>query len=112
MPLDGLCHAALLAGCINLELVTGWRIMATIASIRHNARESRSSLLFDFRQHGCQRVAIIRIARQCRSCPLAWCNKLGLITIFAGPGRVVQIVAAGNPTIGVSLKGAIVSSVM
>ena len=33
--------------------------------------------------------------------------KLGLITIFTGHGRVVQAATAGNPTIGVSLKGAI-----
>jgi hypothetical protein len=35
-----------------------------------------------------------------------------LITIFAGVGRVVQVATADNPAIGVSLNGAIVSSVI
>jgi hypothetical protein len=43
---------------------------------------------------------------------LAWCSKLGLITIFAGVGRVVQVATVGNPTIGVSLNGVIVSRVI
>jgi hypothetical protein len=46
------------------------------------------------------------------SCPLAWCNKLGLFTAFAGLCRVGQVATAGSPTRGVWLNGAMVSSVM
>ena len=49
---------------------------------------------------------------QSRSCPAAWCNKLGLITAFAGLCRVGQVATAGSPTRGVWLNGAMVSSVM
>ena len=47
-----------------------------------------------------------------RSCPKAWCSWNGVVTASAGLGRVGQAAAAGNPTIGSSLSGAIVSSVM
>jgi hypothetical protein len=46
------------------------------------------------------------------SCPTAWCSFGGVIAAFAGTGRVGQAATAGNPTIGSSLNGAIVSSVM
>jgi transposase len=47
-----------------------------------------------------------------RSCPRAWCSSGGVITALAGMGRAGQAATAGSPTIGSSLKGAIVSSVM
>ena len=47
-----------------------------------------------------------------RSCPTAWCRFGGVVTAFAGMGRVGQAATAGNPTIGSSLIGAMVSSVM
>jgi hypothetical protein len=46
------------------------------------------------------------------SCPLAWCSFGGVITALAGMGRVGQAATAGSPTMGSSLRGAIVSSVM
>ena len=46
-----------------------------------------------------------------RSCPLAWCNwRWG--TAFAGKGRADQLAIAGRLTVGSSLNGAMVSSVM
>jgi protein gp37 len=46
-----------------------------------------------------------------RSCPLAWCNwRWG--TAFAGKGRAGQLAIAGRLTVGSSLNGAMVSSVM
>ena len=46
------------------------------------------------------------------SCPVAWCSFTGVITVFAGLGRIDQAATAGSPTIGSSLKGAMVSSVI
>ena len=59
--------------------------------------------------HALPQYAIVPIPR---SCPAAWCNKLGLITAFAGMCRVGQVATAGSPTRGVWLNGAMVSSVM
>ena len=46
-----------------------------------------------------------------RSCPYAWCSFL-MATTIAGHGRACQVATAGNPTMGLSLMGAMVSSVM
>jgi site-specific DNA-methyltransferase (adenine-specific) len=46
-----------------------------------------------------------------RSCPDAWCS-FWMATTIAGQGRACQVATAGNPTIGLSLMGAMVSSVM
>ena len=45
------------------------------------------------------------------SCPYAWCSFL-MVTTIAGHGRACQVATAGNPTMGLSLMGAMVSSVM
>ena len=46
------------------------------------------------------------------SCPRAWCSSGGVITALAGMGRAGQAATAGSPTMGSSLKGPIVSSVI
>jgi hypothetical protein len=46
-----------------------------------------------------------------RSCPHAWCS-LWMATTIAGQGRACPVATAGNPTMGLSLMGALVSSVM
>src|SRR3954451_15524173 len=46
-----------------------------------------------------------------RSCPLAWCN-WRRVTAFTGRSRAGQLAIAGRLTVGSSLNGAIVSSVM
>ena len=49
--------------------------------------------------------------RRGRSCPPAWCNwRWG--TAFAGKSRAGQLAIAGRLTVGSSLNGAMVSSVM
>jgi hypothetical protein len=45
-----------------------------------------------------------------RSCPRAWCS--WCVTCFTGRSRVGQLAIAGRLTVGSSLKGAMVSSVM
>lgn len=45
------------------------------------------------------------------SCPVAWCS-FWMATTIAGEGRACQVATAGNPTMGLSLMGAMVSSVM
>jgi hypothetical protein len=45
------------------------------------------------------------------SCPLAWCS-WRRVTSFAGQGRADQLAIAGRQTVGSSLNGAMVSSVM
>ena len=52
------------------------------------------------------------MSRRQGSCPATWCNKPALITAFTGLCRVGQVATAGNPTGGVWLNGAMVSSVM
>ena len=49
--------------------------------------------------------------RKARSCPVAWCN-WRRDTAFAGMGRAGQLAIAGRLTVGSSLNGAMVSSVM
>jgi len=50
-------------------------------------------------------------AGQLGSCPGAWCSwRRG--TAFTGKGRAGQLAIAGRLTVGSSLKGAMVSSVM
>lgn len=44
--------------------------------------------------------------------PTAWCNFGVAIAVFAGLNRADQAATAGSPTMGSSLRGAIVSSVM
>lgn len=46
-----------------------------------------------------------------RSCPLAWCS-WRQVTAFAGESRAGQLAIAVRLTLGSSLNGAIVSSVM
>jgi hypothetical protein len=45
------------------------------------------------------------------SCPRAWCN-WRRVTAFTGKGRADQLAIAGRLTVGSSLNGAMVSSVM
>ena len=45
------------------------------------------------------------------SCPRAWCN-WRRVTAFTGQGRAGQLAIAGRLTVGSSLNGAMVSSVM
>ena len=45
------------------------------------------------------------------SCPLAWCS-WRRVTAFAGESRAGQLAIAGRLTVGSSLNGAMVSSVM
>ena len=45
------------------------------------------------------------------SCPLAWCS-WRRVTAFAGKSRAGQLAIAGRLTVGSSLNGAMVSSVM
>jgi hypothetical protein len=59
-----------------------------------------------------QRREFVRLAMQeSGSCPYAWCSFL-MVTTIAGHGRACQVATAGNPTMGLSLMGAMVSSVM
>ena len=46
-----------------------------------------------------------------RSCPLPWCS-WRRVTAFAGESRAGQLAIAGRLTVGSSLNGAMVSSVM
>jgi hypothetical protein len=50
--------------------------------------------------------------RAAGSCPKAWCKSGGGIALSGGLGRLRQAATAGSPTIGSSLNGAMVSSVM
>jgi hypothetical protein len=45
------------------------------------------------------------------SCPAAWCSFV-MATTIAGRGRAGQVATAGSATMGLSLMGAMVSSVM
>ena len=49
--------------------------------------------------------------RRSGSCPEEWCN-CGEVTAIAGVGRTGQLARAGRLTMGSSLNGAMVSSVM
>lgn len=53
----------------------------------------------------------LRMMLVARSCPLAWCN-WRRVTAFTGEGRAGQLAIAGRLTVGSSLNGAMVSSVM
>jgi len=53
-----------------------------------------------------------RRARRPGSCPVAGCSGGGVITALAGTDRAGQAATAGSPTMGSSLNGAIVSSVI
>ena len=43
---------------------------------------------------------------------MTWCSFAGVITALTGLSRIDQAATAGSPTIELSLKGAMVSSVM
>ena len=73
---DGLCDAASLARDIDLELVVGRRVVATIAAVGDYAGKVRADLRLDLRDHGRERVAIVGVARQ----------RLGVGDELAAPG--------------------------
>lgn len=56
-------YAPLLTCDEDPELVIGRRIVAAIAFIHERALEGVADERFDVRDYGCQRMAIIRIAR-------------------------------------------------
>ena len=60
----------------------------------------------------CEEILDVPPLNWSRSCPPAWCKKLGLITAFTGLWRVGQVTMAGRPTRLVWLNEVIVSSVM
>ena len=64
VPPDRLGDAALLAGDGHLQLVVGRRVVATVAGVGDDAGEARAELGLDLRDHGRERVAVIRGARQ------------------------------------------------
>ena len=57
-------EAALLLGGVDLELVIGWRVVAAVAGVGVQALDLIADELFDRRDDVCERVSIIRIARQ------------------------------------------------
>lgn len=61
---DRLGDAPLLPRDEHAELMGRRRIVAAIAAIGDDAFDRRPDLLFHFRDHGRQRMAVIRIARQ------------------------------------------------
>ena len=61
---DRLGDAASLAGDIDLEGAAGRGVMAAIAAVGDDAGGAGADLRLDLRDHGRQRVAVIRIARQ------------------------------------------------
>ena len=77
----------------------------------------QSPYTFSFSEGAFQRRgiwgAVSRSVVRCTkgSCPVARCIFAGVITAFTGLRRVDQAATAGSPTIGSSLKGAMVSSV-
>jgi hypothetical protein len=46
------------------------------------------------------------------SCSVEWSSRRSVVTTIAGLGRAGQVATTGNPTIGLLLNGAMVSSVM
>ena len=64
LPLDLRCDAALLLGCVDLELVVGRRVVAAISGIGMNALDGVADELLDRRNDAGERVTIIGIAGQ------------------------------------------------
>jgi len=64
-----------------------------------------------YRWHGKQRTLSLGVYPAVGSCPLAWCS-WRRVTAFAGKSRAGQLAIAGRLTVGSSLNGAMVSSVM
>lgn len=62
--LDLWSDRALLLGCIDLELVIGWRVVVARPRVGMKARDGVADEMLDFRNDRCQRVAIIRVAGQ------------------------------------------------
>ena len=56
-----------MAGRVDLELVIGWGVVATIAGIGDTAIEEIADERLHLRNDSAQRVPVIRIARQCCS---------------------------------------------
>lgn len=53
-----------------------------------------------------------RMTGRMGSCPIAWCKSGGVIALCGRVGRFDQAATAGSLTMGSSLNGAMVSSVM
>jgi hypothetical protein len=73
LAFDCLGDAVSLARDIDLELVVGRGGVAAIAAVGDDAREVGTDLRLDLRDHGGQRVAVIRVAGQ----RLELCGKVG-----------------------------------
>ena len=75
---DGLGDATSLARDIDLELVAGRGVVAAIAAVGDDAGKVGADLGLDLRDHGCEGVAVIRVARQ----------RLGVGDELAAPGAI------------------------
>ena len=64
VALDRLGDAPLLAGDGDLQLVVGRGVVAAVAAVGDDAGEARADLGLGLRDHGGERVAVIRIAWQ------------------------------------------------
>ena len=61
-----------LARDIDLELVVGRGVVAAIAAVGDDAGEARADLGFDLRDHGRERVTVVRVAGQRLGWAMNW----------------------------------------
>jgi hypothetical protein len=64
LALDRRRHPSLLAGDKDPELVIWRRVTAAVSFVGEDARDGVADQRLHVRDHGCQRVTVIRIARQ------------------------------------------------
>ena len=64
VPFDSFGDAPFLARDVDLELLVGRSVVASIASVRDDAGEARADLGFQVRQDRCERMAVIGISGQ------------------------------------------------
>jgi hypothetical protein len=64
VPFDSFGDAPFLARDVDLELLVGRSVVASIASVRDDAGEARADLGFPVRQDRCERMAVIGISGQ------------------------------------------------
>ena len=84
-----------------------YRRLALVEKDPETARLLR--LLADEAEQGI--LCVSSVPKPIGSCPLAWCS-WRWVTAIAGMGRAGQLAIAGRLTVGSSLNGAMVSSVM
>jgi hypothetical protein len=63
MPVTG---ATLLAGGVDLELVTGWRVVAAVSGVGEGPLDGVANHLLHGRNDGGERVAVVGVGRQRR----------------------------------------------